>query len=108
VRQSIIAATLVLCAGPLCTMSAFAANQTVIQNERRFHPGEITIAKGDMVTFTNNDEFIHQIFVSSPSFSFDTKERSPGENETQTFTTSGTFVVQCHIHPKMKLIVHVN
>jgi len=107
-RPYILAAMLLLCCGLLFVGPAFAASQTVIQNGRRFHPGEITVAKGDTVTFTNNDEFIHQIYVSGPGFSFDTTEKSPGENDTETFTTAGTFAVQCHIHPKMKLVVHVN
>ncbi len=102
-RYFMMPAALLLCVAP-----AFAANQTVVQNGRRFHPGEITINKGDSITFTNNDEFIHQIYVESPSFGFDTRERAPGENDTESFTTSGTFAVQCHIHPKMKLVVHVN
>ena len=88
--------------------SAFAANQTIVQKGRRFHPGEVTIAKGDTLTFTNNDEFIHQIFVAGDNFGFDTKEKAPGENEIQTFTQAGTFEVHCHIHPKMKLVVHVH
>jgi plastocyanin len=87
---------------------AFAADHSISQQGRRFHPGEITIAKGDTLTIANNDEFIHQIFLQSPGFSFDTAEKSPGQNIVEAFTASGTFEVQCHIHPKMKLLVHVN
>jgi plastocyanin len=87
---------------------AFAADHTVSQQGRRFHPGEITIAKGDTLTITNNDEFIHQIYVQAPSFAFDTAEKSPGQNIVEVFPASGTFEVHCHIHPKMKLLVHVN
>jgi plastocyanin len=87
---------------------AFAADHIVVQQGRRFHPGEVTIAKGDTLTFTNNDEFIHQIFLTAQNFNFDTKEKSPGQTDTETFTQSGTFEVHCHIHPKMKLVVHVN
>jgi plastocyanin len=76
----------------------------ITQKDREFHPDEITINRGDMLTFTNEDAFIHQIYVDGL---FDTDERAPGENITETFTKSGTFVVRCHIHPKMKLIVHV-
>jgi plastocyanin len=107
-RSFILTAALLVCAELTCVSAAFAASHTVIQTGRRFRPGEITIAKGDTVTFTNNDEFIHQIYVAGPNFSFDTTEKSPGENDTETFTTAGTFAVQCHIHPKMKLVVHVN
>lgn len=101
-----LTALAILLASGGAALAADAAH-TVVQNGRAFHPGEVTIARGEALTFTNSDEFIHQIFVSSPSFSFDTDEKSPGENVTETFSESGTFAVQCHIHPKMKLIVHV-
>ena len=86
--------------------AALAADpaHTVVQSGRAFHPAEVSINRGEALTFTNNDEFIHQIFVSGL---FDSDERSPGENLTENFTQSGTFEVHCHIHPKMKLIVHV-
>jgi plastocyanin len=85
---------------------AFAADaaHTIVQKDRAFHPGEVTIAKGESLTFTNNDEFIHQIYVDGL---FDSDEKAPGENLTESFTQSGTFEVHCHIHPKMKLVVHV-
>ena len=86
--------------------AALAADpaHTVVQAGRTFHPTEVSINRGEALTFTNNDEFIHQIFVIGL---FDSDERSPGENLTENFTQSGTFEVHCHIHPKMKLIVHV-
>ena len=96
---------------PFLTASwpAFAADgaHTIVQKGRAFHPGEVTINRGESLTFTNDDEFIHQIYSKSDSFSFDSDERNPGENITETFTASGTFDVRCHIHPKMKLAVHV-
>ncbi len=87
---------------------AFAADHLIVQQGRRFHPGDITIAKGDTLTVTNNDQFIHQIFLNVSGFSFDTAEKSPGQNVTEAFTVAGTFQVRCHIHPKMLLTVHVN
>jgi plastocyanin len=93
----------------LAPAPAFAADEahTVVQKSRAFHPTEVTINRGESLTFTNNDEFIHQIYVPGPGFSFDSDEKNPGENITETFTASGTFEVRCHIHPKMKLAVHV-
>jgi plastocyanin len=93
----------------LMPAGAFAADEahTVIQKGRAFHPGEITINRGESITVTNNDEFIHQIYVDGQGFSFDSDERNPGENLTESFTVPGTFEVRCHIHPKMRLVVHV-
>ena len=86
--------------------AAFAADaaHTIVQSGRTFRPAEVTVNRGESLTFTNNDEFIHQIFVIGL---FDSEEKSPGENLTENFTQTGTFEVHCHIHPKMKLIVHV-
>lgn len=82
--------------------------RTVIQQKNRnFQPVEISIAKGSTVRFENSDPFLHQIFVSSPSFSFDSDEQSPGENIDVPFTATGDFTVKCGIHPKMSLTVHV-
>jgi plastocyanin len=92
----------------LAPFAAFADGaHVIVQQGRAFRPGEITINKGEALTFTNDDDFIHQIYVSGGSFNFDTDERAPGQNITESFTQSGTFQVRCHIHPKMKLVVHV-
>jgi plastocyanin len=89
----------------LAPIAAFADDaHTIVQQGRTFRPGEVTINKGESLIFTNQDEFIHQIYVQDL---FDTDERSPGQNVTEVFPQTGTFEVRCHIHPKMKLVVHV-
>lgn len=77
----------------------------VVQKGRRFLPAEITIRKGESITVTNDDEFIHQIYSDGL---FDTEEKRPGQNIVENFPRSGTFEVRCHLHPKMKLMVRVN
>ena len=96
----------ILLLSPLAAHAADAGH-TIMQKGRVFRPAEVRIARGESLTFTNNDDFIHQIYVQAPDFSFDTEEKNPGQNVTQTFTTVGTFEVRCHIHPKMKLVVRV-
>ncbi|HUB85658.1 MAG TPA: cupredoxin domain-containing protein [Rhizomicrobium sp.] len=99
---SFVVAALVL------TTAAFADDpNTVVQNERAFHPGEITIVHGTTLNVKNQDEFIHQIYVDSPNFDYDSEEQAPGETLHIAFPQAGTFPVRCHIHPKMLLIVHV-
>jgi plastocyanin len=84
---------------------AFADDaHTIAQQGRAFHPGEVTVSHGETLTFTNRDVFIHQIYV--PGL-FDSDERAPGQNVSESFPEPGTFEVRCHIHPKMKLVVHV-
>ncbi len=89
----------------LAPLAASAADVTVIQKGRRFAPTELTIRAGDSVTFTNDDEFIHQMYSDGL---FDSAEKKPGQTLTEVFARSGTFEVRCHIHPKMKLVVRVN
>lgn len=81
-----------------------ADNRRVVQKGRAFRPAEVTIMRGEALTFTNDDSFIHQIYVDGQ---FDSEERGPGENINQTFLRTGTFQVRCHIHPTMKMTVHV-
>ncbi len=80
---------------------------TIIQNGRAFHPLEVTIAHGETLSFVNQDEFIHQIYVKSDQMNFDSDEQPPGQTVAVAFPVSGTFEVHCHIHPKMRLVVHV-
>lgn len=80
---------------------------TILQQNRAFHPGEVSIAKGDTLDFSNQDDFIHQIFVDTPGFSYDSAEQEPGVVFHIHFPDAGTFPVRCHIHPKMLLTVHV-
>jgi plastocyanin len=90
------------------TVIVFAAGvQTIVQSGRAFHPGEIAINAGDTLHITNNDEFIHQIYIKSDTMNVDTDEKAPGEFVDISFPKSGTFEVHCHIHPKMLLVVHV-
>jgi plastocyanin len=79
----------------------------IVQKGRAFAVGDISIARGDTVLFTNEDEFLHQIYVDSKNMSFDSAEQPPGQTIEINFPRSGTFPVRCHIHPKMLLTVRV-
>ena len=88
---------------PSLAMAADAGH-TVTQKGRAFRPAEVTISRGEALTFTNEDSFIHQIYVDGQ---FDSEEKSPGENLSETFAVAGTFQVRCHIHPTMRMTVRV-
>jgi plastocyanin len=95
---------------PLLLVLPLAANaqdtsRVISQKGRAFRPGEVTIDRNQSLAFTNEDSFIHQIYVDGL---FDSEEKEPGEVLNETFPRSGTFRVRCHIHPIMRLIVHVN
>ena len=80
---------------------------TIVQNGRAFHPTEITINHGTTLNFSNQDEFIHQIYVDAANFGYDSAEQTNGQTFHISFPNAGTFPVKCHIHPKMLLTVHV-
>jgi len=88
---------------PGVAMAADSAH-IVSQKGRTFRPTEMTINRGESLTFTNEDSFIHQIYVDGL---FDSEEKAPGENLNETFPQAGTFQVRCHIHPTMRMTLRV-
>lgn len=91
----------------LAELAGAAAVHRIVQKGRAFAVSEITISRGDSLLFTNEDEFLHQIYVDSPAMVFDSPEQPPGQTIEVDFPRSGTFAVRCHIHPKMALTVYV-
>ncbi len=79
----------------------------VDQRGRAFSTARIDIGRGDTIQFVNDDPFLHQIYVYSRRFNYDSDEQPPGMTIDVTFPIAGTFVVQCHIHPTMHLVVNV-
>ena len=68
---------------------------------------QIDIGPGDAVQFSNEDQFLHQIYVAAGGLDFDSREQPPGDVITINFPNPGTFEIRCHIHPKMSLVVNV-
>ncbi len=92
----------------LCTAPAFASDTIVVtQINRAFNVAEISVHRGDTVRFVNRDDFDHQIYVEGGNFAFDTDEAEPGKTIDEIFSVNGRFEVRCHIHPRMRLVVHV-
>ena len=77
----------------LLPASAIAADggHVIVQKGRAFHPAEITIGRNEPLIFTNEDSFIHQIYVVGL---FDSEEKGPGENLNETLPQAGTFQVR--------------
>jgi plastocyanin len=81
---------------------------SISQKGREFHPGEISIKRGDTIEIVNDDaDLLHHAYVDSPKFSFDSGDQQPGSKTDITFPVAGDFNVLCAIHPKMLLVVHV-
>ena len=75
---------------------------------REYHPGEIRIKHGETFQIVNDDgDLLHHSYIDSPKFSFDSEDQQPGSKTDVTFPVAGDFDVLCAIHPKMRLVVHV-
>jgi len=81
---------------------------SISQKGREFHPGAVTIKRGETIQIVNDDgDLLHHAYIDSAKFSFDSGDQKPGSKTDITFPVSGDFDVLCAIHPKMKLAVHV-
>ena len=63
-----------------------------------FQPSDITIKKGDTVTWTNLDVIGHDVKFKDS----DSPDLKTGESYSKTFDQAGTFDYICDIHPTMK------
>ena len=109
VRRPLIvamAAAAVIGAGTLVGLAL--PQYSISQKGREFHPGEITIKRGETIEIVNDDaDLLHHAYIDSPKFSFDSGDQQPGSKTDVTFPVAGGFNVLCAIHPKMLLVVHV-
>ena len=81
---------------------------SISQKGREFHPGEISIKRGETIQIVNDDaDLLHHAYIDSPKFSFDSDDQQPGSKTDIAFPVAGDFNVLCAIHPKMLLVVHV-
>ncbi|MGB5183614.1 MAG: hypothetical protein WBO12_15705 [Xanthobacteraceae bacterium] len=101
------AAALVIAAGTLVGLAL--PPYAISQKGRQFHPGEISIKRDETLQVINDDgDLLHHAYIDSPKFAFDSGDQQPGSRTDITFSTPGDFEVLCAIHPKMRLVVHVN
>jgi plastocyanin len=81
--------------------SAAANKQTVTIHNHSFSPSTLTVKKGAMVTWSNQDTATHAIAEKDGA----TGPRSPQlpskATYTYTFTATGTYHYYCVIHPDM-------
>src|SRR5579863_10295928 len=89
------------------SVGAFAANLTITQKGRAFSSEEVTVKKGEALTFLNDDSVPHNIMSTSKGNEFNLGSQSPGCATDVTFKESGDVLVICAIHPRMKMMVKV-
>lgn len=84
-----------------------AAPVTVTQKGLQFSVEDLSLAKGQVVTFVNDDRTAHNITVSGEGMSLNGGLQQPGADFKVPFAKAGTYTVSCGIHPKMKMTITV-
>ena len=86
-----------------------AATITVGQHGMVFTRSSASLAKGDRMIFTNEDDVIHNIHIFGPGNddSTDLGLQKPGATLTYKFDKAGAYMVRCSIHPSVKMAVTV-
>ena len=84
-----------------------AAPMTVTQKGLQFSSTELSVSKGQVVNFVNDDRTAHNITVKGDGVNLNGGLQQPGGQFSVPFTKPGTYEVSCGIHPKMKLEVTV-
>ncbi len=94
-------------AGALVPANAKAVEIIVIQKDKKFVPNEIEARVGDTLTFVNDEKRKrHNVFSSSPGFEYlDIRKQKPGDRDSVTLKNAGTAIIQCALHPKMKVTI---
>ena len=84
-----------------------ATTEVDLPKSYKFDPVAITVAAGEEVTWTNNDDFPHNVHLLDGS---DVTEDLPvGESASMTFDEPGEYYYECSIHPQqMQAKVVVN
>jgi plastocyanin len=80
----------------------------VSQRDRRFTPDSLHLARGGAIRILNDDRVTHHLFVESRELQFDSGEQPVGRTVELKFDKQGNFLVQCAIHPTMRLRVQVD
>ncbi|HKB41543.1 MAG TPA: plastocyanin/azurin family copper-binding protein [Gemmataceae bacterium] len=91
----------------LAAHAALAEEQRVLQKDKRFSKTALSVKTGDLITFVNDDQAMHNVYSYTEGFSFDLGGQSPGEETTVRLSKVGVLDIRCAIHPKMKLQVRV-
>ncbi len=86
---------------------ATAGDRTIVQKDKEFSEQTLSLKTGDRLTFTNADSFTHNVYSATKGMEFDLRTQAPGSSSTVPFAKAGSLLVECAIHPKMKLQVTV-
>ena len=97
----IVVATVVLVA---CTGAAggtpIATSAVDLPRSYKFAPADITVTSGTTVTWTNSDNFTHNVQFTDEGLAGEPLTMQPGEIAQFTFAAPGTYEYLCSLHPQ--------
>ena len=106
--MSVVALIVALAAAGSARADLSNVIRIVLQKGRHYNPTDLFLRRGDTITLINGDESaIHHAFIEADRFAFDAGDQEPGKQATLTLKDPGDFIIQCGIHPKMRLTLHV-
>ncbi len=79
------------------SLTPVKTNQVSMPPSYRFDPVVIQVKIGDTVTWTNKDNFTHDVHLMG-GIDWTSQPLKPGESATYTFKSAGTFPYQCDFH----------
>ncbi|MDQ2673768.1 MAG: plastocyanin/azurin family copper-binding protein, partial [Chloroflexota bacterium] len=91
------AALLLVACAPAANGGPVATDQVNLPPSYRFEPAAITVPDGTTVTWTNNDNFTHNVRLIDDGG--DVLDLPPGESVSFTFTGPGEHRYDCSFHP---------
>lgn len=96
----------------LFSSPSYSAEYVITQWKKSFDKKIIEIELGDTIIFKNIENRVtHNVFSNSPGNEFEIKYQRPGTQTPIKFKASehklGEMLIQCAIHPKMKLKVKI-
>jgi plastocyanin len=79
----------------------------VSQADKKFSVADLTVSRGDSVTFANDEQITVHNVSGKGAASFNTGTQKPGDAKQVVMDQPGTMEVRCAIHPLMKMTVTV-
>lgn len=64
----------------------------------RFAPGELRVARGARVAFTNRSRVTHTAWCEGCTTEWDSRDVQPGQTKMLAFTEDGTYLFVCRYH----------
>ena len=100
-----VAGLLMLALSVGTALAASSVSITELNEKYAYHPGTLTIALGDTVTWSNDSDAPHTVDADDESFESD--QFTEGQSFSHTFDTSGTYAYHCDVHSYMHATVVV-